>query len=195
LTINRGVFKTGRGFVNASAISSGAAATTGSGNLVITNNGTLVFSAGLNGLMTSVYGATNYFRIGAANIDNGGYDIVLPDNIINVSGQVGALTILNIGTVTLSGTNTYTGETIVSGGGKLIVNGSLASSNLIVNAGTTLGGTGLISGSIAVAGTISPGVRTNVATLNTGAETWSNGGNYEFSVKDTANGTAQDLLK
>ncbi len=193
LTINGGVFKTGQGFVNASATSLATAATTGYGNLVITNNGTLAFSANLSGLMTSTYGATNYFRIGAANIDNGGYNIVLPDNIINVAGQIGSLTLTNTGTVTLAGTNTYTGVTTISGG-RLIVNGTLASSNINVNAGTILGGTGVISGSVAITGTVSPGGSANVATLKTGAETWNSGGAYEFSVSNTVSGAGQDLL-
>ena len=63
------------------------------------------------------------------------------------------------GTWILSGTSTYTGATQVSGG-TLLVNGSTASgSAVVVNNGGTLGGTGIVGGTVNVAsgGTINAG--------------------------------------
>ncbi|AEV35715.1 protein containing Outer membrane autotransporter barrel domain [Pseudovibrio sp. FO-BEG1] len=71
------------------------------------------------------------------------------------------------GTTILTGTNTYTGDTIVSGG-KLVVNGTIG--DVTVNGGS-LGGSGTIGGSVSVAsGTIaagnSPGTLTIGGDLN-----------------------------
>lgn len=77
-------------------------------------------------------------------------------------------------TLTLSGTNTYTGATTVSSG-KLNVNGSTHSSSTItVDADAILGGTGTCNGTVSVSagGILSPGAATGTAgTLSTGALT------------------------
>ena len=61
------------------------------------------------------------------------------------------------GTLTLSGTNTYTGATTIDAG-TLSVNGSIASSSMTtVNAGGTLGGNGIVGNTIINGGRLSPG--------------------------------------
>jgi T5SS/PEP-CTERM-associated repeat protein/autotransporter-associated beta strand protein len=61
------------------------------------------------------------------------------------------------GTVTLNGVNSYTHSTRVNGG-ILSVNGSIASSSLTtVNAGGTLGGTGIVGKTMINGGTLAPG--------------------------------------
>lgn len=71
-------------------------------------------------------------------------------------GTGGSLTKIGTGTLTLAGDNTYTGATTVNAG-KLIVDGSVASSsNVTVAAGASLGGHGNVS-SVNGAGTIAPG--------------------------------------
>ncbi len=61
----------------------------------------------------------------------------------------GSLVKIGAGTLTLSGTNTYTGNTVV-GGGKLILTGAfVASTNTIVNSGATLDVSALSSVTIA----------------------------------------------
>ena len=68
------------------------------------------------------------------------------------------LTKSGTGTWVLSGANTYTGNTTVSGG-TLLVNNSLASPAVAVNSGT-LGGIGTLAGTVTVAsgGTLQPGL-------------------------------------
>jgi autotransporter-associated beta strand protein len=71
-------------------------------------------------------------------------------------GTGGSLTKIGTGTLTLSGANTYTGATAVNAG-KLLVDGSIASSSgVAVAAGATLGGHGNVS-AISGAGTVAPG--------------------------------------
>ncbi len=76
--------------------------------------------------------------------------------ITNGTGGAGSLVKAGSGTLSLRGSNTYTGPTAVNAG-ELIVNGSLASP-VTVNSGGTLGGTGhLSSGTVSAGGCIAPG--------------------------------------
>lgn len=71
-------------------------------------------------------------------------------------GTGGSLTKIGTGDLTLAGNNAYTGATAVNAG-KLIVDGSIASSlHVTVAAGAALGGHGTVS-NISGAGTIAPG--------------------------------------
>jgi autotransporter-associated beta strand protein len=60
------------------------------------------------------------------------------------------------GVLTLTANNTYTGTTTVDGG-SLIVDGSIASVQALVNTGGLLGGRGTIGGSVINSGIVSPG--------------------------------------
>jgi len=93
------------------------------------------------------------------------------------------------GTLTLSGANTYTGPTTVSLG-TLLVNtpGSLDSnSNVTVAANATLGGTGAVSGPVAVTGTLAPGA--SAGTLTTGAVTFQPGSTFAWEIADWTGAT------
>ncbi len=79
----------------------------------------------------------------------------------------GGLTKLGAGTLELSAANTYSGQTQVHEG-RLLVTGSLVSSStVVVAAGATLGGTGVIHGPVnSSGGTIAPGLSSGTLTIN-----------------------------
>ncbi|NQX01442.1 autotransporter-associated beta strand repeat-containing protein [bacterium] len=112
----------------------------------------------------------------------------------NITGS-GALTkdTGTASTLTLSGTNTYTGPTTVSAG-TLAVNGSLANTSTTVGSGGTLQGSGSTGGSVTVqsGGTIAAG--NSIESLTTGALSLQAGSIFAYEINnDAAAGVAGDL--
>jgi autotransporter-associated beta strand protein len=114
-------------------------------------------------------------------------------------GTSGSLIKVGLGTLILSGSNAYSGDTHVDGG-SLIVDGSIASPNSFVSPMGLLGGTGAIGGNVANSGIVSPGDSgPGRLTLN-GSYTQSNSGTLQIEIAGLtsvqhdllrANGTAQ----
>jgi fibronectin-binding autotransporter adhesin len=96
---------------------------------------------------------------------NGSADV---DGIMSgVISSANGIIKLGAGTLELSAANTYTGTTAVNAG-RLLLSGSIASTNVTVASGATLDGTGTIAGPVTVAagGTLSVGASIGTLTIN-----------------------------
>lgn len=104
---------------------------------------------------------TNQARLGSLN-GNGAVTVSTGNNLVigangansNFGGQLdgkGRLTKNGTGSLVLSGNNTLTGPALVNAG-SLWVDGSLASTSLLVYSGAALGGTGSIAGDVTLMG-------------------------------------------
>ena len=112
----------------------------------------------------------------------------------NVSGTNAAITKNGTGTLTLTGANTYTGDTTVSAGTLSLDTGYTHTGGgaYTVEGGTLKIADGVSVGSamtIGLGGVISPG--NSPGTASTGAQTWNDGGSYlwEINASNDAGGT------
>ena len=113
---------------------------------------------------------------------------------LTVSGVVSGsstLTKSGAGTLLLTGANSHTGTTTVDAGTLTLgTGGSLAAGSAVtVNTGGTLGGSGTVNGTLAVAGgTVAPGT-SGTGTFTAGNTTLAGGTRYTFEINN-ATGTA-----
>ncbi|MCE9629647.1 MAG: autotransporter-associated beta strand repeat-containing protein [Planctomycetia bacterium] len=147
-------------FVASNLTSAGGSLTKlGSGflNLTGTNTysgGTVVSGGTLIGTPDSLQGAiTNNAQV---TFVNGG----IYAGVISGSGAVEVQS-----TLRFTAANTYTGETIVSSGGGLRLDGSIAG-DLLVDAVSSLSGTGTVGGNAVIGGVHSPGNSPGIQTFN-----------------------------
>jgi autotransporter-associated beta strand protein len=122
-------------------------------------------------------------------VDNGAaaVDATLSGVLAGGSG----LTKTGTGTLLLPAANTYFGETTINAG-TLLVNGSIDSYLVTVNAAATLGGSGTLAGSVTLNGTVSPGA--SVGTLTSGSQSWNGGGACVFELSSAVNSAGMDRL-
>lgn len=160
----------------------------GKGNVIV--NGTLNlggFSETINGLSGGSTGTvdgvsgTPTLTVG----DNGATGASNTfDGVIKNSAGTLSLTKVGNGTLTLSGTNTYTGETKVDEG-KLVVNGSISTSlSTTVASGATLAGSGTM-GAATISGILAPGNSIGTITA-TGDVTWNDNDAWVFELGSAA---------
>jgi fibronectin-binding autotransporter adhesin len=176
---------------NGSALFAGGTGSWIPSKIIVKSGGTLAFGVGTGGFTTTPGGQLDTLNTalvaggtGSGGFENGSflgldttggstsYNTAITNN--SVGGVIG-LTKLGINTLTLGGTNTYTGATTVSAGTLAISGSTAAGSAVSVKSGATLIATGTVGGTVAVA---------NGATLSgagsTGAATISGGGNINL---------------
>ncbi|WET39597.1 autotransporter outer membrane beta-barrel domain-containing protein [Citrobacter enshiensis] len=190
------------------------------GTAIVTNSGLMTFAdnamaemaqvknqAGGNVDIRGVNSATSIGSLsGAGNVELGDKrlslgNLSLDDTISGIiSGTDGSLVKIGDGTLTLTGDNTYTGTTDVDQG-VLLVNGnqSAATGLVTVKSGATLGGDGIIGGTVNVNdnGHITAGAALNsVGKLTTGSLNLSDNSqlDYQFGQANTPGGAFNDLI-
>ena len=170
--------------LDAGTLAIGNSSALGTGLLTMAANTTLTFTAD----NLTVANAIAFAGPSDPTVDTGAFDETLTGPI---SGP-GDLTKLGSGTLTLTGTDTYTGATDVAAG-TLLVDGSIANSTVTVAGGAALGGTGTIGGLVAQNGSvIAPAAAGQVGTLSVaGNVDFASGSTYQVTV--AGNGQASRL--
>lgn len=142
---------TGATTVNAGTLRAGSAGALPSGTALTVGAGGTFDMGGFAGRFGSLNGAGTVTNGGAAaaalSVGSDNTNSAFTGSIQNGTGAV-SLTKIGTGTLSLGGTNTYSGTTTVNSGA-LLVNGSIASA-VTVNAGGTLGGNGSISNDVSI---------------------------------------------
>jgi autotransporter-associated beta strand protein len=91
-----------------------------------------------------------FIKNGGAILDTAGKNVTCAANLQAYSGSTNGLIKTGLGTLTLTGTNSYAGPTLLSAG-TLLVNGKHNGTGpFTVNAGTTLGGAGQVASAVSV---------------------------------------------
>jgi autotransporter-associated beta strand protein len=206
---------TGGTNVNAGTLALGHATNTlADSGAVAVGGGTLALGANNDtvGAVTLTSGSIT----GTGTLSGSSYD-VRSGTVSAILGGSGGLTKSTAGTVTLSGTNNYSGATVVNGGVlELIGTGSVNNtSGITVDGGLfknnssvaitqpltftygTIGGTNLsgVYVSVGTSQTLSPG--NSPGTMTTGATTFADGGTYVWEINNATvggQGTKWDLL-
>jgi autotransporter-associated beta strand protein len=182
-----------------------------------TGSSTVAFDLGANGNMLtrdggtitlgSLTGGTGSFLRGAGSTATATTYVIGGKNTSTTfagtitNGVVGgvpvstAITKLGTGTLTLTGTNNYTGTTSV-GAGTLVINGNNGSSAVVVSNGATLGGSGIIGGTLTAnnGGKIAPGNSAGTLNLAGGLTLNSASLNFELANVTTPGGGVNDLI-
>jgi fibronectin-binding autotransporter adhesin len=160
----------------------------GAGNFILTGNNTYSGITTISAGTLQIGDSSTSGTLGTGNVTNNSALVFNRSDDSGYAGVIsgtGAVTKEGAGNFNLTGTNTYTGATIVNAG-ILSVNGSISSSTTTVNSGGTLGGTGTVGDVFINGGTFAPG--NSIGTINvSGNVDFSGGGNYDVEVDAAGN--------
>ena len=161
--------------VNAGTLQLATGASLPTAGALTVNGGILDFN-GNNLTVASLSGSGGTISLGASTLT------VAETSNTSVAAVItgtGGLVKQGTGTLNLTGANTYTGPTSVSGG-RLAINGSITS-NVTVGSGGNLGGAGTITGNVNMSGTMAPG--NSIGTLSVvGSYTQAAGSTYQVEA-------------
>jgi fibronectin-binding autotransporter adhesin len=137
----------------------------GTGEFTTGNVTTLLTNLASSTSASTGMNAGSGFAFDTTNASGGSFTIadVIADST-GANGGARSVTKLGSGRLVLTGSNTYTGSTLVSAG-TLALNGNLSTGTVSVAAAAWLQGTGTIAGPVNVLGTLSPGSSPGVITL------------------------------
>jgi autotransporter-associated beta strand protein len=171
---------------------------------------TITARVGLDASQTWTNNSGNLFTVSGATLGLGedntlvvnGTGNTLISAVTDGAGMGSSIIKDGSGTLTLTAPNAYSGGTTVIGGGTLLVNNTVGSGTgdgdvTVTGAGTTLGGTGIISERVTVniGANIAPGNGGHTTSvLTVGAVTLSPGANFLVDINGTAVGTGYDRL-
>jgi len=194
ITGSGGLVKTGTGlqalggtntYTGATTIAGGTLLLTGSDTIAASSSVTLSASgATLDIGLASNQTVQNLGGVAGAFVTLGANTLTVASStdtiFAGVIGGTGGLVKSGTGTLTLTGTSTYSGATALTAG-HLTVNGAIARSIVSVTAGT-LAGTGTVGGIVATGGTVAPG--NSIGTLNVaGNISFAPGTTYEVEIE------------
>lgn len=146
----------------------------GNSSLLIVNSNANTFSGGI-----VINGGTVQFGTNSSSgsfppanfVTNNGSLVLDFSNNTTISSPMygaGSLTQIGNGILSLSGSNSFAGQTTVGGNGSLMVDSYLAGGGLLTNSlPSTIGGTGTNSGPMNVGGNLNPGDANGIGTFNT----------------------------
>ncbi len=172
----------------------GDQSTGGTARVEVFGNGKLDISSHVAPTVTvgSIEGNGAIF-VGANNLTVGSNNLsTLFSGQISDDGEDGSLTKVGTGTLTLMGLNNVATRNTTVNGGSLIVDGSLSTTQILVNAGGLFGGNGSLVGNVLNRGIVSPGNSPGTLTV-TGNYTQTAGGTLRLEVAGLG-ATAHDLL-
>jgi autotransporter-associated beta strand protein len=141
-------------------------ATGGNARFITNAGGAFDITSLSSGAMTagSIEGAGT-FSLGSNQLTVGSNNLSTEVSGI-IRGTGGSLIKTGSGTLTLSGTNSYTGATVVAGGTLSVTGDISSSSGVLVGPTAMLSGTGTTPGVLVAGGTLAPGLPIGIGTLN-----------------------------
>jgi outer membrane autotransporter protein len=187
LTLSGANTYTGATTVNAGVLKAGLVSAFSGLSAFTVNTGAVLDLNGFSNAVGSLAGSGLVFNSGgSAALSNATLTVGANNTSTTFSGTLQdgartlALTKVGTGTLILADKNTYTGATTVNAG-SLIVDGSIASLQTLVNSGGLLGGHGSLGGSLANSGIVSPGDSPGTLTVNNNY-TQNSGGTLRIEV-------------